>query len=154
MNPSTSSASLLTLALVLALAVAARAQSTPAVATCASKLTPCALYLNGTTTPSAECCSSIKDAVANDRACLCKLYTTPGLLASLGVNVTQALKLTQQCGASTDTSICSSLASAPGGSTTPATPAAVPGNDATKKAAWTWMVPAFAAAVLASSLIH
>ncbi|KAI4370025.1 hypothetical protein MLD38_018412 [Melastoma candidum] len=107
MNTSSTSV-ILVLVLALTVATTTRAQSTP-VATCASKLTPCADYLNGTTTPSTECCSSIKDAVANDRVCLCNLYTTPGLLASLGVNITQALKLTQECGASTDTSLCKSI---------------------------------------------
>lgn len=101
------SSTMIILALILALGATTtevRAQTTTA--TCAQKLISCADYLNGTKTPSTECCSSINDAVANDRVCLCNLYNTPGLLESFGTNITQALKLTQECGASTDTSIC------------------------------------------------
>lgn len=64
---------------------------------CASKLVPCANYLNSTK-PGDECCNSIKQAVTTELPCLCNLYNTPGLLQSFGVSVDQALRLTQNCG--------------------------------------------------------
>ncbi|CAI0541281.1 unnamed protein product [Linum tenue] len=66
---------------------------------CASKLIPC--------TPPASCCDPIKEAVRTELPCLCNLYNTPGLLASFGINVTQAVALTTRCGISADTSSCS-----------------------------------------------
>ncbi|KAJ8764209.1 hypothetical protein K2173_005389 [Erythroxylum novogranatense] len=87
-------------------------------ASCAEKLIPCAAYLNGTTKPPSSCCDPIKEAVEKDLPCLCSLYNTPGLLQGFGVNVTQALALTQRCGTKADTSACSK-ASAPSGSTPP-----------------------------------
>ncbi|XP_030538200.2 non-specific lipid transfer protein GPI-anchored 7-like [Rhodamnia argentea] len=106
-------------------AILAEAQ-TPATQTCASKLVPCADYMNSTNPPD-TCCNPIKQAVATDLACLCNLYNTPNLLASLGINVTQALQLTKECGVSTDTGLCNASATSPSSSTTP--PPATPGGD-------------------------
>lgn len=92
--------------LVGGVAILAEAQTpTPTTQTCAAKLVPCAEYLNSTNPP-ASCCNPIKEAVTTDLACLCNLYNTPGLLASMGINVTQALQLTRACGVPNDTSTC------------------------------------------------
>ncbi|XP_062146643.1 non-specific lipid transfer protein GPI-anchored 7-like [Alnus glutinosa] len=94
-------------------------------ATCAQSLIPCANYINSTSPP-ANCCSSIKDAVDTQLSCLCGLYTSPGLLQSFGVTVEQALKLSKACGVDTDLTKCNVTAAAGPGSSTPGV---VPGPD-------------------------
>ncbi|KAJ6393855.1 hypothetical protein OIU77_023149 [Salix suchowensis] len=89
---------------------------------CASKLIPCQPYLTTTTQPPGSCCNSIKEAVAKELPCLCKIYNDPNLFKSLGLNVSQAIMLSQRCGVTTDLSNCSASAASPTGS-------AVPGKD-------------------------
>lgn len=79
-------------------------------ASCASQLVPCAPYLNSTNPP-ANCCTPLKQAVENDRDCLCNLYKDPSFLQSLGINITQALELPTHCGVSNDLSACNGLLS-------------------------------------------
>ncbi|KAI3792354.1 hypothetical protein L2E82_06231 [Cichorium intybus] len=118
-------ASSLLLTVVVALTVISVSVSTAqAQADCASKLVPCAQYLNATTKPPNSCCQPIKDAVANDLQCLCNLYENPSFLTSIGINVTQALGLPRLCGIPADINGCKN-AQAPSGSTTkppPGTP--------------------------------
>lgn len=83
----------------------AKAQTT---ATCASKLAPCATYLNSTNPP-ASCCNPIKETVSTDLPCLCGLYTNPAVLKSFNITVDQALNLTRACGVSTDVSKCNGI---------------------------------------------
>ena len=90
--------------------------------TCASKLIPCAQYINSTATPPSSCCDTIKEAVATDLQCLCNLYENPGFLASFGINVEQALRLPRLCGIPSDATACKS-AQAPSGSSTQPPPA-------------------------------
>ena len=71
-------------------ATTAEAQTT--VPSCAQKLIPCLDYINGTTTPPSSCCTPVKEAVTNELTCLCNLYSTPGLLASFNINVTQSIQ--------------------------------------------------------------
>ncbi|KAM6588181.1 non-specific lipid transfer protein GPI-anchored 7 [Cannabis sativa] len=106
------------------------------VPSCASKLVPCANYLNSTK-PGDDCCTSIKQAVANELPCLCNLYNTPGVLQSFGVTVAQALRLTQSCGVPVKLDQCKS--SAPSPQTQP--PPGVPGGDGNgaERAVWTGM---------------
>ncbi|XP_021293907.1 protein YLS3-like [Herrania umbratica] len=74
---------------------------------CASKLTPCFPFLNNATAkPTDDCCTPIKDTVANDLACLCNLYNDPALLSSLNITVAAALRISRECGVSTDISAC------------------------------------------------
>ncbi|KAH7514110.1 hypothetical protein FEM48_Zijuj11G0053900 [Ziziphus jujuba var. spinosa] len=75
---------------------------------CANKLVPCASYLNSTTPPPA-CCNPLKETVTNDLDCLCTLYNTPGFLENLGLNITQALRLTQACGVPADRVQCNGV---------------------------------------------
>ncbi|KAL3731245.1 hypothetical protein ACJRO7_028165 [Eucalyptus globulus] len=105
-------------ALLLLLAATLAGAQTPATQTCAAKLVPCATYLNTATTPPSSCCDPLKEAVATERTCLCTLFNTPGLLASLGIDVEQVLQLTKRCGVSTDTSQCNGTATPPSSSTT------------------------------------
>ncbi|WCJ26009.1 Bifunctional inhibitor/lipid-transfer protein/seed storage 2S albumin superfamily protein [Euphorbia peplus] len=120
------------MAAILFLSSAVTVTEAQATSTCAQKLIPCGEYLNTTTTPPDTCCSSIKDAVANDLTCLCNLYNTPGLLESFGVNLTQALALTGRCSVNGDLSACGkSTADSPS-----TTPPGVPGNDG-GRVAWT-----------------
>ncbi|KAL7111437.1 hypothetical protein ACP275_05G087700 [Erythranthe tilingii] len=88
---------------VLVVVVAASSRVAEGQADCASKLVPCAAYLNSTT-PSAECCSSIKEVVTTQLECLCRLYANPGLLP--GINMTQALMIPKYCNLPTDTDAC------------------------------------------------
>lgn len=93
---------------VLAAALAAGVAEGQSTASCVQKLTSCAPYLNGTSKPPATCCNPLKEAVAKEKACLCTVYNTPGLLPSLGVNTTQVATLAKSCGVDADAStICS-----------------------------------------------
>lgn len=95
-----------TAAVLAVLMLSATATAQTPTADCASKLVPCAQYLNSTKPP-ASCCDPLKEAVTKDLACLCNLYKNPDLLKALGVNVTQALELPKYCGISNDVSACS-----------------------------------------------
>ena len=75
---------------------------------CASKLVPCANYINSTSPP-ASCCNPIKEALATQLTCLCGLYSDPAVLKSFGITVDQALNLTRACGVSTDLSKCNGI---------------------------------------------
>ncbi|KAI7734595.1 hypothetical protein M8C21_010812 [Ambrosia artemisiifolia] len=96
--------------------------------TCASKLVPCAQYINSTTTPPNSCCDPIKEAVANDLECLCGLYENPSFLSGLGINVDQALRLPRLCGIPSDTTACKT-AQSPTGSSTQTPPGSTPGGN-------------------------
>ncbi|XP_074264900.1 non-specific lipid transfer protein GPI-anchored 3-like [Silene latifolia] len=92
---------------------------------CAEKLTGCFTYLNGTTTPPAACCTPLKDAVTNQKECLCDLYKNPVLLKGLGVNITQALNLPTRCNIPTHTApadFCKGVAPSGSPSSTSTTP--------------------------------
>lgn len=102
------SISMLAVAMVvvlLSLFGSAVGQTTPG---CAQDLLSCADYLNSTAQPSATCCTAIKQTVATQLPCLCNLFYTPGLLESLGSNITSALRIATACGQSLDTSKCKS----------------------------------------------
>ncbi|KAK8613996.1 hypothetical protein V6N13_122375 [Hibiscus sabdariffa] len=80
---------------------------TDAQTTCAQKLVSCSPYLNkATAKPRDDCCDPIREAVANELPCLCNLYNDPSLLASLNVTVTEALRISRECGIVTDLSAC------------------------------------------------
>ncbi|XP_031393451.1 lipid transfer-like protein VAS [Punica granatum] len=116
--------SLLVLAVALAAALILSAEAQSSTPACAQQLVPCANYMNSTNPPD-TCCNPIREAVATERECLCNLYNTPGLLQSLGINVTQALQLTRACGVNADTGLCNASALSP---SSPSTPGGVPGN--------------------------
>uniref|UniRef100_A0ACD5UH66 Uncharacterized protein n=1 Tax=Avena sativa TaxID=4498 RepID=A0ACD5UH66_AVESA len=117
-----------TRALVLAVAVLAAsllaagtaAQSMDAPAECANKLVGCAAYMNGTDaeTPPDTCCGPLRDAVKNEKPCLCALYASPEIFKAFHINLTDALRLSKRCGISEDTSSCpsNSPSSSPPGS--------------------------------------
>ncbi|XP_023765366.1 non-specific lipid transfer protein GPI-anchored 7 [Lactuca sativa] len=116
------------LTVVVALMVMSVSVSTAqAQAECASKLVPCAQYLNATTKPPNTCCDPIKEAVATDLQCLCNLYENPAFLSGIGINIDQALRLPQLCGIPSDTSACNTTAQSPAGSTTQTPPGRTPG---------------------------
>ncbi|RVW50700.1 hypothetical protein CK203_073356 [Vitis vinifera] len=83
-------------------------------ASCASELTACADYLNSTSPP-ANCCTPLKNAVENDKDCLCNLYNNPSLLQSLNINVTDALQLPKNCGITEELN-CNASSPSPTGS--------------------------------------
>uniref|UniRef100_A0A803MCT3 Bifunctional inhibitor/plant lipid transfer protein/seed storage helical domain-containing protein n=1 Tax=Chenopodium quinoa TaxID=63459 RepID=A0A803MCT3_CHEQI len=85
---------LLAVALVAQLAAAQSSGETPS---CASKLTACVNYLNSTTTPSPSCCNPLKEAVTNEKQCLCNIYNNPALTKAFGINITQAMNLPKLC---------------------------------------------------------
>lgn len=119
----------LTVALVVCAARVAEGQSSD----CASKLVPCAAYLNSTN-PSAECCDAMKTVVTTQLPCLCGLINNPAALA--GINLTQALELPKYCNLPSDTSACN--APAPGSSSLPP-PATPGGNGANAAGTISWM---------------
>ncbi|XP_037462457.1 non-specific lipid transfer protein GPI-anchored 2-like [Triticum dicoccoides] len=92
---------LLAVASVLAAGAAAQSTGTPA---CASKLTGCAGYMNGTDAqkPPETCCGPLRDAVKNEKPCLCALYASPEIFKAFNINVTDALRLSKRCGVSED----------------------------------------------------
>ncbi|KAM0875873.1 hypothetical protein ACQ4PT_036526 [Festuca glaucescens] len=75
---------------------------------CALKLVACAAYMNGTDaeTPPDTCCGPLRDAVQNERTCLCALYGAPAIFRAYRINVTDALRLPKRCGISDDVSSC------------------------------------------------
>ncbi|RDX77508.1 hypothetical protein CR513_42362, partial [Mucuna pruriens] len=110
----------LVVALVLMMSLA-EAQSDSSTS-CASSLTTCAQYLSSNTTPPSSCCDPIKQTVANDLACLCKVYAS-GVLQSFNVSIDQALALSRRCGITSDLSSCKNgSAPSPASGAPPATP--------------------------------
>ncbi|KAL6004887.1 hypothetical protein ACLOJK_005444 [Asimina triloba] len=91
--------------LVVLFAAAAVVSAQTGVPPCATKLVPCAGYLNSTSPP-ATCCNSIQDAVTNQLTCLCNLYNNPQLLKTFNVDPSQAFALSKNCGLKTDMSAC------------------------------------------------
>ncbi len=73
---------------------------------CVSKLIPCQAYLNATSKPPAECCVPLKEAIANEIECLCKLFANRDLLRDMNVTQEQVLKLPKACGAHAKLSVC------------------------------------------------
>ncbi|XP_075504062.1 uncharacterized protein LOC142541412 [Primulina tabacum] len=76
------------------------------------------------------CCVPMKQLVADDKACLCKVINNPGILQSLNITKTDAVNLAKNCGASADLSVCNKIVipspgstpSAPSNGTTPSPP--------------------------------
>ncbi|XVE65017.1 hypothetical protein DITRI_Ditri07aG0148000 [Diplodiscus trichospermus] len=74
---------------------------------CAQQLVPCFPYLNNATAqPQADCCNPIRQAVATELPCLCSLYSDPSLLSSFNITVAEALRISRECGVTTDLSAC------------------------------------------------
>jgi hypothetical protein len=97
--------------LYLALAPSAHAQGTSgsgAMPSCAAKLLPCAGYLNSTSTaaPAAACCGPLREAAANETACLCSMLLNRAALRAFGVAPEQGLILARRCNVTTDASAC------------------------------------------------
>ncbi|GMJ10943.1 glycosylphosphatidylinositol-anchored lipid protein transfer 7 [Hibiscus trionum] len=94
------------------LVAASTATVTEAQATCAQKLVACYPYINNATVkPQDDCCNPIKEAVKTELPCLCNLYKDPNLLPSLHVNVSDALRISRECGVGTDLSNCNNSTS-------------------------------------------
>ncbi|KAL3820193.1 hypothetical protein ACJIZ3_006098 [Penstemon smallii] len=128
MSATTLIAAVLTVVLLVASTRVVEGQSD-----CASRLIPCADYLNSTN-PSAMCCNALREVVRTQLPCLCNLYRTPGLFSGMGINDTQALLLPRNCNLPSDTTACNALA--PGSSTVPAVPGGPGGNGAGRNS-WT-----------------
>ncbi|KAF5478446.1 hypothetical protein F2P56_005005 [Juglans regia] len=106
---------------------------------CAQKLVPCSSSINSNSTPAANCCSSIQDAVINQLTCLCNLYSAPGLLQSFGITVEEALRISRACNVNTDLSKCNGTVQSP----TSQPPPGVPGTDAAGRIGWTGLSALF-----------
>ncbi|KAG5588920.1 hypothetical protein H5410_039434, partial [Solanum commersonii] len=117
--------------------IASEAQTTPP--SCASKLVPCAPYLNASSPPA---------------DCLCKLYENPTLLPSLGINITQALALPKACNISGDLSACTT-GGAPGPSSEGLPPPVMPGgnNGSNGVNKFTWSGMSFFLVICASLML-
>ncbi|PUZ59139.1 hypothetical protein GQ55_4G016800 [Panicum hallii var. hallii] len=83
-----------------------------AVPSCAAKLVPCAAYLNSTSAPPAACCAPLKEAAANETACMCAMLLNKAALQAFGVAPEQGLGLAKRCGVTTDASACAKSATA------------------------------------------
>ncbi|EHA8586454.1 putative Type X nonspecific lipid transfer protein LTPX05 [Cocos nucifera] len=88
-------------ALLLAV-VTGSAQQVPA---CASKLLPCANYLNATSPPE-SCCGPLKQAAKDDTDCLCSIFNDKTVLQAFKVDIEQALQLAKNCGIDAGNSVC------------------------------------------------
>ncbi|KAL6519601.1 hypothetical protein OROMI_032877 [Orobanche minor] len=110
---SSTTVAVMTVALLLAASGLVESQST-----CASKLIPCAEYLNSTK-PSSACCGAMKTVVTDtdQLSCLCRLLRSPDALN--GINLTQALELPKYCNLTSDTSACNGAQAPPGSSSLP-----------------------------------
>ncbi|KAK1304107.1 hypothetical protein QJS10_CPB11g00433 [Acorus calamus] len=124
MGSSSAMAVVLAMALVFAAAIGAEGQS--GVPDCASKLVPCASYLNATTKPPESCCGPLTEAVTKELTCLCNLYNNPAIISAFKINITQALALPKLCGLSGNISACKT-ASGPS-SSNPSPPATTGGG--------------------------
>ena len=83
---------------------------TDAQTSCAQSLVPCFPYLNNATVqPQDDCCNPVREAVTNQLPCLCNLYSDPNLLASLNVTVSEVLRISRECGVTTDLSACNGM---------------------------------------------
>ncbi|WVZ78843.1 hypothetical protein U9M48_026493 [Paspalum notatum var. saurae] len=102
-------AAVVALAVVMGALSPRAAAQTPNTPDCASKLVPCAAYLNGTGTPPDTCCTPLKDAVQNDLKCLCDLYASPSIFQALNISLSEALGLSKRCGLSDTTDACKGL---------------------------------------------
>jgi hypothetical protein len=83
-----------------------------AVPSCVSKLVPCAAYLNSTSAPPAACCGPLKEAAANEAACMCAMLLNKAALQAFGVKPEQGLGLAKRCGVTADGSACAESATA------------------------------------------
>nr|XP_027122962.1 lipid transfer-like protein VAS isoform X2 [Coffea arabica] len=73
---------------------------------CVQKLLPCQPYLKDPSNPPASCCIPMKELVANDKQCLCQVFTNPVLLKSLNITQQDAMQLSKACNANADPSDC------------------------------------------------
>uniref|UniRef100_A0A0E0LFJ7 Bifunctional inhibitor/plant lipid transfer protein/seed storage helical domain-containing protein n=1 Tax=Oryza punctata TaxID=4537 RepID=A0A0E0LFJ7_ORYPU len=80
------------------------------VPSCASKLVTCGGYLNTTAAPPASCCGPLREAAANETACMCAILTNKAALQAFGVAPEQGLLLAKRCGVTTDASACAKSA--------------------------------------------
>lgn len=93
----------LVVVVLLLAAVTGSAQQVPA---CASKLVPCASYLNSTSPPE-SCCGPLRQAAKDERDCLCSLFNDKTVLQAFKVDIKQALQLAKSCGIGDGNSTCS-----------------------------------------------
>ncbi|XP_010934412.2 uncharacterized protein [Elaeis guineensis] len=129
---------------VVALLLVVATGSAQQVPDCASKLLPCANYLN-TTTPPESCCGPLKQAAKDDTDCLCSIFNDKTVLQAFKVDIEQALQLAKKCGIDAGNSICAksnatTTDSAPSVSNnTTASPEAKNVNSAVRGVAWIGM---------------
>ncbi|URD80852.1 lipid transfer-like protein [Musa troglodytarum] len=71
--------------------------STPS---CASNLVNCSSYLKSTSTPPAECCTPLKQAVDNDLQCLCAVLNDATVMNALNITTDEGFRLARSCGIS------------------------------------------------------
>lgn len=122
-------------------AVLLSATTTEAQPSCASKLVPCASYLNSTKPP-ASCCDPLREAVTKDLQCLCKLYENPTFLSTMGINVTQAIGLPKYCNIPGDVTACKAVApssSSPSEKAPPVVTPATKDKNGVSSVTWTGM---------------
>ncbi|XP_027124689.1 non-specific lipid transfer protein GPI-anchored 9 [Coffea arabica] len=86
---------------------------------CVQKLLPCQPYLKDPSNPPASCCIPLKELVANDKQCLCQVFTNPVLLKSLNITQQDAMQLSKACNANADPSDCKTAGVPPTASSPP-----------------------------------
>jgi hypothetical protein len=98
---------MLLVAVALAVASPTTSDDGTAVPSCATKLVPCAAFLNSTATPpAATCCGPLKEAAFNESKCVCAMLLNKAALQELGVAPEQGLALAKRCGVTVGASVC------------------------------------------------
>ncbi|XVE58883.1 hypothetical protein DITRI_Ditri04bG0204700 [Diplodiscus trichospermus] len=84
---------------------------------CMQKLMPCQPYMHSPSPPP-TCCTPLKDVIAQEPQCLCKVFNNPEFLKSANLTRDEALAIPKACGIDADVSVCNNGASP----TIPSTP--------------------------------
>ncbi|MED6167643.1 hypothetical protein PIB30_004867 [Stylosanthes scabra] len=90
----------------------AEAQISVAYPPCAIEISSCEQYKNGKKPPN-ECCNPMRYVFETQLACLCEILLTPTILASVGFNSSQAIRLARSCDLNLNASYCQAALSAP-----------------------------------------
>ncbi|KAJ1375349.1 Bifunctional inhibitor/plant lipid transfer protein/seed storage helical domain [Sesbania bispinosa] len=81
------------------------AEAQTSIPSCAQELIPCGEYLTNSTNPPPSCCDPLKKTVENELTCLCNLFFSDAL-KTFNISVDQALKLSRNCGVTSDLTSC------------------------------------------------
>uniref|UniRef100_A0A0D9XSY7 Bifunctional inhibitor/plant lipid transfer protein/seed storage helical domain-containing protein n=1 Tax=Leersia perrieri TaxID=77586 RepID=A0A0D9XSY7_9ORYZ len=82
---------------LLAPGVVARAPTPSNNQSCESSVAHCANYLNGTSSPSDDCCETLRTSLMNEPRCLCDLFASPEIFAAFNISMSEVYSLADRC---------------------------------------------------------